>query len=577
MTHIPTSILRDTLRQHHPDDSGEIGAALLDTFFPSFRSLHDQAASLAEQGIHRIISGKSHQFGSRCRERRYAGDTSLDRGRYFAILDPSTIDPNCNTLMAELFSYASPSQQDLPVCLDSKYDEEQLAGLGLGQSSETEDILYFVVEPTVLRKVCGIEMDSGDGNVVVGVKIRKQTAQIDKVIDLRQPATSEWFTQHFCALEMQGESEVTHRVRFRKYWKPQNFYELLPTLLDPTLGGGTPFLQGIGAWLRSHDVAGLVFPSSRIDSGVNNTANDMVSWGWNYVDYRGSNETPWEHYFGQLPAWIKPEDIHANIVVHPGSGSWKTEGVTAARIARFQHDRMGFLEEEAIRQPPPKNTHADPIEELRHQLAAGSVTLADLIEELPSKFRENLASESDRSPEPELTVGSLIALKTTPVEDSYFEESVVWTGSWFVHQWGSCDAEIYLHCPACKHSQMWPYLRAAIPPMCRKCGFHNSSPNDSEGIQERIRIQHDAYMKIKTRPMDEPAQEEENDGWALRASGLLEKPSPSDRIEALVRCPECGWESSYLPRDEYEPRCCPECKSASDSEEQSESGPSDCP
>jgi hypothetical protein len=81
----------------------------------------------------------------------------------------------------------------------------------------------------------------------------------------------------------------------------------LPTLVVPGIGGSA-FHQGVGAWLRSHGVAGLVYPSARCDAFLcarsTGTRQSIEFSGWNFVDYRGAGSAAWESLFGRLSTWV---------------------------------------------------------------------------------------------------------------------------------------------------------------------------------------------------------------------------------------------------------------------------------
>ena len=128
-------------------------------------------------------------------------------------------------------------------------------------------------------------------NQVIRASIEVVQAKIEGVIDLRLPVTQEWFFETFYHLEL-AHRKIKGRILeldngLSTVLEDRNladFVELLPTLVAPNLGGGLSFLQGVGAWLRSHGVYGLVFPSARTDFGVDILDGKvMESWGWNFV------------------------------------------------------------------------------------------------------------------------------------------------------------------------------------------------------------------------------------------------------------------------------------------------------
>jgi hypothetical protein len=75
---------------------------------------------------------------------------------------------------------------------------------------------------------------------------------------------------------------------------PDSFWSMLPTLMNPDLGGGSPADTGstlfmIGHWMRQNGVAALIFPSARCDTAAVFQEGTLKHWqGWNLVDFRQS-------------------------------------------------------------------------------------------------------------------------------------------------------------------------------------------------------------------------------------------------------------------------------------------------
>jgi hypothetical protein len=154
---------------------------------------------------------------------------------------------------------------------------------------------------------------------------------VDRVIDLRLPDVREWFYRTF---RIPTDAADAHTVDFalanlnptiahsRFHFEngvapvPDSFWAMLPTLVNPDLGGGSPADTGssllmVGHWMRQHNTAALVFPSARCDAAAVFESGTLKNWqGWNFVDfgdaplfgYRGTHVTtfvmsPW--------AWVK--------------------------------------------------------------------------------------------------------------------------------------------------------------------------------------------------------------------------------------------------------------------------------
>src|SRR6185503_6208124 len=72
------------------------------------------------------------------------------------------------------------------------------------------------------------------------------------------------------------------------------FYEMIPELINPSLGGAEDGINGstqaVGCYLRAKGVSGVIYPSARQDSFAVFTNEQLTRWGgWNFVDYRTSS------------------------------------------------------------------------------------------------------------------------------------------------------------------------------------------------------------------------------------------------------------------------------------------------
>ncbi len=110
--------------------------------------------------------------------------------------------------------------------------------------------------------------------------------EIPRTLDLRFADAREWFFETFRTPSDASDSLVPSpgedadatlvptiaRSRFHLENGvppvPEDFWSMLPTLINPDLGGGSPADTGstlmmVGHWMRQHDVNALVFPSAR--------------------------------------------------------------------------------------------------------------------------------------------------------------------------------------------------------------------------------------------------------------------------------------------------------------------------
>jgi hypothetical protein len=94
------------------------------------------------------LAGGTAAFVGRGRERRFAGDNSLERKRYYRLADSPSNDPSNNTLLGELFAYAEPRLPVFPDLLDSTVDTDKAAKITaiFGWEPSTPCILHIIHE-----------------------------------------------------------------------------------------------------------------------------------------------------------------------------------------------------------------------------------------------------------------------------------------------------------------------------------------------------------------------------------------------------------------------------------------------
>ena len=110
---------------------------------------------------------------------------------------------------------------------------------------------------------------------------------------------------------------------------PNSFVDMLPALLWHEIGGGSSVNQAIAAWMRHNGVAGMIFPSARMNCGVicrNGKVTDFR--GWNFVDYRDVGP-PANDGFVDVGSW--PDSLGEGVLIRYATnaeyeGSWYLEG-----------------------------------------------------------------------------------------------------------------------------------------------------------------------------------------------------------------------------------------------------------
>jgi hypothetical protein len=115
------------------------------------------------------------------------------------------------------------------------------------------------------------------------------------VFDLRTPFARRWLFESY-APSVRDTVRANNQCAAQRVVvvgsetaEPTSFVDLVPTLLTPFIGGGHPFLQSLGLFLRTLGCGGLVYPSARCDSSAHAIgAKVRGSTGWNFVDLEGA-------------------------------------------------------------------------------------------------------------------------------------------------------------------------------------------------------------------------------------------------------------------------------------------------
>ncbi len=310
---------------------------LLDLCFPKFMGSQRVAESMTGSGLHTQMTSKGAIPASSGRMRRYAGDSTLPGGRYYSVCQEAS-GRDGGTLVWELMSYWSAESALFPELIDSTVHIEAAASL---RKQHT-----WLDKPFLLLKAHEIESVSEKG-IVLGNTLGKvmpleiHGVEIPGVLDLRTQEAQDWFTAHFGMLETQaGKAGVVSGGQRLIMVKdpPGDFREILPTLLAPS-PGGYAFHEAVGAWLRTHGVDGLIFPSARRDCHVTCTDGTIVSFdGWNFVDYRGAGAAAFDRLFGLQPHWLKEHHVGIKVTEWadtPSNRHWRVVGPEEGERKRY--------------------------------------------------------------------------------------------------------------------------------------------------------------------------------------------------------------------------------------------------
>jgi hypothetical protein len=469
-----------------------------------------------------ILGTDSAVFTNRLRERRFAGDVTLQRKQYYCLVDAPTNHPSNNTLLNELFAYAEPRLPSVPELLDSTVDTDQAGRVAadMGWKLETPCVLHLVRrrdEPWLFSPVLGIPPEG----CVIRYPLTIVDTVIERTVDLRLPATLQWLFETFVNME------ISYKGRFAdstgKIWHPpktdppRNPVEFVRTLISQSLGGGSTFIQGIGAWLRSQGVEALIYPSARANSR-SVTRNGVVeeSYGYVLVDYRNSQPCDFveNRYFGVLPAWSEKNTrrVLINATVLDGKNLLRVEGALQLNRYRFHIFYDWNL-----------NTfnHA------RNQLKAGAKKLGDHLEPMcrrPSDIVGGdaeviIGSDADFGIEeggpatgflkewkigPYNTNGSFIASVLPAVQSEFWVARWSWDGTnWFLHRCCKHRPWAILKCPVCLSEYFWNVLDGAPVSGCLACRFANGGSDPSEALSPYAKWAQETARRLRPPGTDE--------------------------------------------------------------------------
>lgn len=351
LSEIPLCRLEVTLQSLCRKNLGPLGKATLDLAFMFNDDTEKRVAFVRSYGL--TFDDKSlfdkleplYKAGKIKRvrlNRRFAGEQNLPQGCYYSICQEehfalrkllqanSEFGDDRQTLSRELSEYADTRIPGHIFLTDTT--DYALASFVQGGLTFCHGLLVFMLAPLeengtaaktawrdwyapVLRLI-----SNADANLAIAhIPTLIRRVIIDGVLDLRRPTARAWLWQNFAY----GDRAVYLRT------KPfVRFEAMLPHLMHPEFGGST-LTDGIGSWLRTIGVSGLVYPSARSDVAVVNGDNDSIiaSYGWNFVDYRDADYIPDSAFHVDPNEPYEFQEFRGNrprlVTV---SGGWRVEG-----------------------------------------------------------------------------------------------------------------------------------------------------------------------------------------------------------------------------------------------------------
>jgi hypothetical protein len=333
----PLSTFDGWVKQIRSEMLEERTRAFLDIAFPGF------TRKLGE--VNPRILTPLQEF-SEGRLRRYAGSTGLPPGQYFTLARQSGGDDG-GTLVAELLSYWNADSRLAVWITDPSVPDH-------GEESSRSYVRSRFGDKPCLCISIAETMGLEQGTVLLGTEIMLVVPVLvvpvhaTHVLDLRLPQAQDWFCRTFGPLECQ--------IRDFGGWaklKPERFRDMIPTLLHPALGG-IAFHHAVGAWLSSHGVSALIYPSARRDAQVAAQGQTVVSHdGWNLVAFGGLDgalpKPVSSDQFGFLGKWLSTEDVMIDLSWEETDQgrAWRVTGVESRESQRRRSLLMDVTQQES--------------------------------------------------------------------------------------------------------------------------------------------------------------------------------------------------------------------------------------
>ena len=398
---IPAGILSTCkllLKQITLEDLGDDGLAAMSACFTGFTDPPDeeyvrQGNELAAKRFGGLGVPRDADLTT---ARRFAGDPSLGRGRYFTLCKDLNGDDG-GTLVRELLAYHNP-QKSGPVTIIDPAVPEHHNKVPLVLRSHPLRCLLLLFPPVDGRPHPFTTRFTTEAKpLYVTLPVRISEVEIDRVVDLRRPDTANWFAASLSRLnwfDLLPDPKVFEQTKNFRRWihisgynpsgydpnKSQeptdftafpfkaplgSFGDLLPALLCQSIGGGRGAAQIAGLWLRKLGVSGLIFPSARSDCRVLVQDGEVVEWsGFNFVDYR--NAQPPEHLAAidlsvgwptKVQTWLDDWTENDTPIVYEtvavsyenqgdSKGSWKVQGIEMRRAAPYCFLELAWLLEQ---------------------------------------------------------------------------------------------------------------------------------------------------------------------------------------------------------------------------------------
>jgi len=249
------------------------------------------------------------------RQRRFAGDKSLPRSRYYSVCNRDTGDDR-GTLVRELRTYSNYKVTGPLNIIDTTAQTgvpQYFHDLFRGKPAIVFVPYHSRALGNEFAELLGLDPFQHSRDQYGAVFLSITAVSIPRVIDLRLPDTADWFAYHLTRLRFSDLGFPGNQQQCFPLGPVDDFKTVLPTLLNAEPGSNFgDATQIAGIWLRTIGANAVVFPSARSNIETRLRDGRVSDWyGWNLVDYR---EAPPPELQGMVffTAWnthpLKPSD-----------------------------------------------------------------------------------------------------------------------------------------------------------------------------------------------------------------------------------------------------------------------------
>jgi hypothetical protein len=291
--------------------------ALMDYFAPGFHHRKEGVPGNDPDAIPAQVGMKLQYVADR--QRRFAGDKSLPRSRYFSVCNTDTGDDR-GTLVRELRAYSDYQITGPLNIIDTTAQTgvpRYFQDLFRGKPAVVFVPYHSRALGNAFAKLLGLDPSEHSRDHYGAVFLSITEISIPNVIDLRHPDTADWFAYHltrlrFSDLGFPGNQQQRDLACF-PLGPCDDFKTVLPVLLNAEHGGQFgDATQIAGIWLRTIGANAVIFPSARSNIEARLLDGQVSDWyGWNLVDYREA-PTPELKGFTCFTDWntypLKPSD-----------------------------------------------------------------------------------------------------------------------------------------------------------------------------------------------------------------------------------------------------------------------------